>query len=54
MVQDTKSTTEELQSTAGIIIDKLESWWVLLVKNLPNLGVALIVLIISYFLSGFI
>lgn len=42
---------EDIQSTTGIIVDKLQSWWVLFIKNLPNLGVALIVLIISYMLS---
>ncbi|EDP97523.1 mechanosensitive ion channel family protein [Kordia algicida OT-1] len=42
---------EDIKSTTGILIDKLEGWWVLLVKNLPNIGVALLVLIISYFLS---
>ncbi|QHI36862.1 Small-conductance mechanosensitive channel [Kordia antarctica] len=46
-----QSTTEDIQSTAGIVIDKLQSWWVAFVENLPNLGVALLVLILSYFLS---
>ncbi|MBC8753139.1 mechanosensitive ion channel family protein [Kordia sp. YSTF-M3] len=40
-----------VQATTGIVIDKLESWWVSLVENLPNIGVAIIVLILSYFLS---
>jgi len=43
-----------IQTTAGIVIDKLESWWISFVKNLPNIGVALIVLIISYFFSRLI
>ena len=42
---------KDLQSTTGIVLEKLNSWWLLLIKNLPNIGVALIVLIISYFLS---
>lgn len=42
---------EEIQSTTGILVDKLESWWVLFVKNLPNIAVAILVLLLSYFLS---
>ncbi|WP_430411751.1 mechanosensitive ion channel family protein [Kordia sp.] len=43
--------TEELKSTTEIILDRLESWWLLFIENLPNLGVAILVLILSYFLS---
>ena len=40
-----------LQNTMSIITDKLESWWTLLINNLPNLTIAIAVLVISFFLS---
>lgn len=43
--------TQEIQANTGIIIDKLETWWFLFVKNLPNIGIAIVVLVLSYFLS---
>ncbi|WP_046756214.1 mechanosensitive ion channel family protein [Kordia jejudonensis] len=49
-----KEGIDDIQSTTGIILEKLQSWWVLFVENLPNLGVALIVMIISYLLSKLI
>lgn len=33
------------------ITAKLQGWWDVFIENLPNLGIALIVLMISYFLS---
>ncbi len=33
------------------ILQKLNTWWELFIENLPNLGIALLVLIISYFIS---
>ncbi|PTX58799.1 small conductance mechanosensitive channel [Kordia periserrulae] len=45
---------EELKSTTEILIDKLESWWTLFIRNLPNIAVAIIVLLISYFASRFV
>ncbi|KAB8151652.1 mechanosensitive ion channel [Kordia sp. TARA_039_SRF] len=45
---------EELKSTTEILIDKLESWWTLFIRNLPNIAVAIIVLFISYFASRFV
>ncbi|SHH67567.1 mechanosensitive ion channel family protein [Winogradskyella jejuensis] len=34
-----------------IILDKLNSWWDALVSNLPNLGIAVVVTTLSYFIS---
>lgn len=45
---------EELKSTTEILIDKLEGWWTLFIRNLPNIAVAIIVLFISYFASRFV
>ena len=42
---------EDIQTTTEILIEKLESWWTLFIKNLPNIGVAILVLLLSYFLS---
>lgn len=43
-----------LQNTLSIITNKLKNWWELFINNLPNLAVAAIVLLISFFLSRFI
>ncbi|HKJ06428.1 MAG TPA: mechanosensitive ion channel family protein [Flavobacteriaceae bacterium] len=40
-----------MENTTNLILEKLNSWWELIIKNLPNLAVALLVLIVSYFLS---
>lgn len=42
--------TEEIEP-AKIIIDKLLTWWESIIKNLPNIGIALVVLVLSYFFS---
>lgn len=42
--------TEEIEP-AKIIIDKLLIWWESIIKNLPNIGIALVVLVLSYFFS---
>ncbi len=42
------------QNTLTNITDKLENWWNLFLNNLPNLAIAIIVLVISFFLSRFI
>ncbi|MDV7186132.1 mechanosensitive ion channel family protein [Lutibacter sp. TH_r2] len=43
-----------LQNTLSIITSKLKNWWELFITNLPNLAIATIVLLISFFLSRFI
>ncbi len=43
-------TAAEIQPTE-LIIDKLLTWWEAIIKNLPNIGIALVVLILSYLLS---
>lgn len=42
-----------MQNTEAMdkILQKLNTWWELFIENLPNLGIALLVLIISYFIS---
>ena len=42
---------EQLTSSTTTIMDKLESWYETFVAYLPNLAVATIVLVLSYFLS---
>lgn len=42
--------TEEIEP-AKIIIDKLLTWWESIIKNLPNIGIALVVLVLSYLFS---
>lgn len=49
----------EKEATAGInttelILNQLESWYETFIVNLPNLAVALLVLIISYFISKWV
>ena len=46
-----QSTTENIQNTTEIVVKKLHSWWISLVENLPNIGVSVVVLLLSYFLS---
>lgn len=41
---------EEIQP-AELILEKLLSWWEAIIKNLPNIGIALVVLILSYLFS---
>ena len=41
----------ELETTASTVTNKLESWFDALVSNLPNIGIALVVMILSYFMS---
>lgn len=41
---------QELES-ANQVTDKLSGWWETFVDNLPNLGVALAVLIVSFLVS---
>ncbi|NNC69733.1 MAG: mechanosensitive ion channel family protein [Flavobacteriaceae bacterium] len=43
-----------MESTFSKITDKLNSWLDLIILNLPNLAIALVVLIITYFLSRLI
>ncbi|TYP98167.1 small conductance mechanosensitive channel [Tenacibaculum adriaticum] len=47
MNQEVQEVKESFQS----LTDKLEGWSDSLIRNLPNIGVALVVLIISYFIS---
>ena len=42
---------EDVQTSLEKIIGKLEGWLDALITNLPNIGVALLVLIVSYFIS---
>lgn len=44
----------EVATSLGKITDKLQGWLDSLIRNLPNIGVALLVLIISYFVSRLI
>ncbi len=41
----------QIESSTIIIIEKLQSWYDLFIQNLPNLAVAILVLILSYFAS---
>jgi len=43
----------ELTSTTDMITDKLISWWELFITNLPNLAIALLVLVVAYFISKY-
>ncbi|WP_299112077.1 mechanosensitive ion channel family protein [uncultured Winogradskyella sp.] len=42
---------EELETTTNLVTNKLESWSDALVSNLPNIGIALLVMVASYFMS---
>lgn len=42
-----------ITSTTQKITGKLESWWDLFISNLPNLAIALVVLIAAYFISKY-
>ncbi|WP_111684538.1 mechanosensitive ion channel family protein [Winogradskyella tangerina] len=42
---------QEIGTTTSAVTTKLESWLDTLVSNLPNLGIALIVMVLSYFMS---
>ncbi len=44
----------QIESSIQLITDKLQSWLDAFVSNLPNLGLAFIVLLVSYFLSKYI
>ncbi len=44
----------QIESSIQLITDKLQSWFDAFVSNLPNLGLAFIVLLVSYFLSKYI
>ena len=41
----------EDQASSEIVINKLQGWWELFITNLPNLAIALVVMIASYFIS---
>lgn len=44
----------EAVASLGKVTDKLQGWLDALIRNLPNIGVALLVLVISYFISKLI
>ncbi|MBT8256205.1 MAG: mechanosensitive ion channel family protein, partial [Bacteroidia bacterium] len=44
----------ELTAPAETITDKLQGWWEVFVENIPNLTIALVVLIASYLVSKFV
>lgn len=53
----TQAVEEEAKahmSTTQLIMSQLESWYETFVTNLPNLAVALVVLIITYFISRWV
>lgn len=41
----------EIERSTSIVLDKLQGWWAVFVENLPNLAIALVVLIASYLIS---
>ena len=44
----------EVSTSLGRVSDKLQGWLDALIRNLPNIGVALLVLVIPYFMSKLI
>ncbi len=44
----------ELTTSTEIITEKLQSWWEIFVSNIPNMAIALLVLITAYFISKFV
>ncbi|MDN3492165.1 mechanosensitive ion channel family protein [Winogradskyella bathintestinalis] len=49
LIQNSKN-----QDIVSKLIDKLEGWWDAIVLKLPNVAIAIAVLIISYFLANFL
>lgn len=45
---------EEFKDSYSIVIEKLESWFELFMSNLPNIAVALLVFVLTYFISGWV
>lgn len=54
VAQATKEQVTSNMSTTEIIMNQLESWYHSFIINLPNLAVALLVLIITYFISRWV
>lgn len=43
-----------MENTTQVVTSKLQGWWETLLTNLPNIGIALVVLLLSYGLSRLI
>lgn len=52
-VQETTKQIEDVNSTE-LIWDQLTSWYEAILRNLPNLAVAVVVLLIAYIISKFV
>ena len=46
MQEDVNPSTQPLET----IYTKLGNWWDAFIENLPNIGIALIVMVIAYFI----
>lgn len=46
--------TQPIEAPTNVVTGKLETWWDIFIENLPNLGIALLVLVASYFVSKLI
>ncbi|WP_245910849.1 mechanosensitive ion channel family protein [Nonlabens arenilitoris] len=49
-----KAEARSNMTTTELILDQLESWYETLITNLPSMAVALIVLIVTYFISKWV
>ena len=52
--QNAEKKAAELQDGSTLILEQLANWYNSFIKLLPNLGVALVVLIIAYFISKYV
>jgi small conductance mechanosensitive channel len=44
----------DIENTTQVVTSKLQGWWDTLISNLPNIGIALVVLLLSYGLARLI
>jgi small conductance mechanosensitive channel len=49
-----EATSESLADSGTLIWDKLSMWYASFMKMLPNLGIAIVVLLASYFISKYV
>lgn len=52
--ESTAIETNSLSDSTHLIVEKLSTWYTSFLKLLPNLGIAIIVLLISYFISKYL
>ncbi|MGB5980501.1 MAG: mechanosensitive ion channel family protein [Nonlabens sp.] len=52
--ENTSENTAELKDSGTLIWEQISSWYNSFMKMLPNLGIAIIVLIIAYFISKYV